>query len=84
MDTARLMEYLNREYGIHSWEELDEAASLIQGIDLGIFTVPYGGKIHDSQEGEEVPEDGQELRHAELRVDFCGDYRAVCADAVCV
>ena len=44
MEAAQIMEYLGREYGIRSREELDEAASAMQGIDLGIFTLPIWRK----------------------------------------
>ena len=54
MEAAQIMEYLGREYGIRSREELDEAASAMPGIDLGIFTVPYGAKARESKERAEV------------------------------
>ena len=55
MEAAQMWRILGKEYGIHSLEELDEAASAMPGIDLGIFTVPYGEKTRESKEKADVP-----------------------------
>ena len=42
MSRAEITKVLAKEYGIRNEEELDAAISAMEGVDLGIFTVPYG------------------------------------------
>ncbi len=41
MDATKMKEILRREYGICSEEEFDAAVSKSDGIDLGMFTIPF-------------------------------------------
>ena len=41
MSRAEMTEVLAKEYGIRNEEELDAAISVMEGVDLGIFTAPY-------------------------------------------
>ena len=61
-----MLEILGREYGIRSREALYEAQDRIQGIDIGIFTAPFGGRAYESEEMEESCACGQELLFPEL------------------
>ena len=47
MDAAKLMEYLRTEFGIKDRAEFEVAVSQMQGIDLGIFTMPFKGGVQD-------------------------------------
>lgn len=41
MDAACMREILKREYGICGEAEFDNAVAKFQGIDIGIFTMPF-------------------------------------------
>lgn len=41
MNVARMMEILKSEYGIRDKAEFDEAVSKSDGVNIGIFTMPF-------------------------------------------
>lgn len=47
MDAAKLMEYLKAEFGIKDRAEFELAVSQMQGIDIGIFTIPFKGGVQN-------------------------------------
>ena len=49
MDAARLMEFLKTEFGICSREEFELAVSQMQGINLGLFTMPFKGGRNEQE-----------------------------------
>lgn len=54
MITARIREILEKEYGVRSTEELDEAVRELTGVNIGVFTLPEAGKELEDECGEEV------------------------------
>lgn len=47
MDAAKLKEILRLEYGIHNMTEFEEAVRKSEGINIGIFTMPFERRKED-------------------------------------
>ena len=50
MDAARMKEILKSEYGISNEKEVNETVSKMDGINLGIFTMPLAERSVTSDE----------------------------------
>lgn len=54
MDAAKLRDILRKEYGIKSEEQFIAAVKSSVGINLGIFTMPLGGRSETDEQKTEA------------------------------
>ena len=54
MSRAEMTRILAKEYGIRNEPELDAAIAAMEGVDLGVFTAPYGGSEDATRTMNEV------------------------------